>query len=173
MPKYSPQVRFVLLFIVFYIVMHVSYLAVPIEYLINFVYRWGINEPAAWVINAITNEQTVRVEGHRLISKTAILEIVRGCDGSGVFFIMASAILAFSASMRYKFWGVLSGLVLIYLLNQTRVIVLYFVVSKEPDWFVPLHTYYIPTLLIIIMCCFFIWWLDWVKKNDERFQAAA
>ncbi len=171
MPTYSPQVRFVLLFIVFYIVMHVSYLAVPIEYLINFVYRWGINEPAAWVINTISAENIVRVEGHRLISKTAILEIVRGCDGSGVFFIMASAILAFSASLRYKLWGVLSGLVLIYLLNQTRVIVLYFVVSKEPDWFVPLHTYYIPTLLIIIMCCFFIWWLEWVKKNDERFQA--
>lgn len=172
MPKYSPQVRFVALFIVLYIIMHVSYLAIPIDYLINFVYRWGINEPAAWVINAITAENTVRVEGHRLISKTAILEIVRGCDGSGVFFIMASAILAFTASVHYKLWGLFSGLVLIYLLNQTRVIVLYFVVSKEPDWFVPLHTYYIPTLLIIIMCCFFIWWLDWVKKNDARFQAA-
>ena len=83
MQNVSPQVRFVLLFIAFYAVMHFTYLAVPIEYLINFVYRWGINEPAAFVINAITAADTVRVEGHRLISKTAILEIVRGCDGSG------------------------------------------------------------------------------------------
>lgn len=173
MQNISPQVRFVVLFIGLYALMHFSYLAVPIEYLINFVYKWGINEPAAWVINAITAADTVRVEGHRLISKTAILEIVRGCDGSGVFFIMSSAILAFTASIRFKFWGVLSGLILIYLLNQTRVVVLYFVVSNKPDWFTPLHTYYIPTLLIIIMCCFFIWWLDWVKRRDPRFQTAA
>lgn len=173
MPNISPQVRFIILFVVFYTIMHFSYLAVPIEYLINFFYRWGINEPAAFVINAIASENIVRVEGHRLISKTAILEIVRGCDGSGVFFIMSSAILAFTASARYKFWGLLSGLVLIYLLNQTRVIVLYFVVSHQPDWFTPLHTYYIPTLLIIIMCCFFIWWLDWVRKRDTRFQTSA
>ncbi|MEM7466406.1 MAG: exosortase family protein XrtM [Pseudomonadota bacterium] len=173
MENLSPQVRFVVLFILLYAVMHFSYLAVPIEYLINFVYRWCINEPAAWVINTLTAPDTVRVEGHRLISKTAILEIVRGCDGSGVFFIMASAILAFSASFKFKAWGVLSGLVLIYLLNQTRVVVLYFVVSIKPDWFTPLHTYYIPTLLIIIMCCFFIWWLNWVKDHDVRFQTAA
>ena len=172
MHKLSPQIRFVALFIILYALMHFGYLAVPIEYLINFVYRWGINEPAALVINAITSADTVRVEGHRLISKTAILEIVRGCDGSGVFFIMSSAILAFTASPRFKAWGVLSGLVLIYLLNQTRVVVLYFVVSNKPDWFTPLHTYYIPTLLIIIMCCFFIWWLDWVKRHDPRFHTA-
>ena len=60
----------------------------------------------------------------------------------------------------------LAGATLVYLLNQARIIILYFVVAYRPDWFTPLHTYYIPTFLIVVVCIFFASWAMWATVTE-------
>jgi exosortase family protein XrtM len=63
--------------------------------------------------------------------------------------------------------GVLGAIGLTYLLNQTRVIVLYFVVAYRNDWFGLLHDYLVPTLIIALCSLFFAWWATWSIRSDS------
>ncbi|MGR8921321.1 MAG: exosortase family protein XrtM [Gammaproteobacteria bacterium] len=161
----SPQMTFVALFAGLYVIMHLAYFQLSNDTL-GQLYELAINRPAAMVINAVTDGPQVEVRGNRLESDRAILEIVRGCDGSGVIFILAAAILAFGARLRHKLVGVLLAVGLIYVLNQARVVVLYFVVVHRPEWFTPLHTFYIPTLLIVAACLFFVGWASLAAPHE-------
>jgi hypothetical protein len=35
---------------------------------------------------------------------------------------------------------------------------LYFIAATTPAWFLPMHTYFVPSLLIIVMALFFVLW---------------
>lgn len=54
----------------------------------------------------------------------------------------------------------LLGAVLVYALNLARLVGLYFVAAYHLPWFLPLHTYFIPSLLIVIVALFFMWWVS-------------
>jgi exosortase family protein XrtM len=102
-------------------------------------------------------EQILAVHNH-LQSPRADLEIVRGCDGAGALFLLMAAILAFPAPFKRKLKGVVLGVLLMYSLNLIRISGLYFVVAYHKDWFLLVHTYLAPTLLIVLACLFFAWW---------------
>lgn len=168
----SPRVGFIVCFVCLYVAMHAIYFQLPDSALAE-LYRFAINEPAAWAINLVGHGPPVDVDGHRLVSPVAVLEIVRGCDGAGVVFITASAIIAFSAPWLHKAVGLVLGIVLIYGLNQLRVVVLYFVVVMRPDWFTPLHAFYIPTLIVIAASLYFLAWLSFSVPDDPPQPSAA
>jgi exosortase family protein XrtM len=167
----SPGFAYLAGFAVLYLIMHLLYHAVPDRVLADVVYRWGINTPAAWIIDLIAPDANVRVDGNSLLAPRVHLEVVRGCDGSGAFFIACAAILAFRASWRARCAGVLLSFVTVFVLNEARVITLFFVVAHRPAWFMPLHTYFIPLVLIGAICAMFALWARAATRADV--EAAA
>ncbi len=105
----------------------------------------GVVKVCADLINIIAPLEQVLAQQNHLISAHAKLEIVRGCDGAGVLFLVISAILVFPASLRRKLLGLLFGVSLIYGINLLRIGALYFVVAYQPDYFSLIHTYLAPT----------------------------
>jgi exosortase family protein XrtM len=95
---------------------------------------------------------------NHLLSAKANLEIVRGCDGAGVLFLVVSAIIAFPSIWRRRLVGLFLGIGLIYLLNLLRICILYFVIAYRPGWFPLVHVYLAPTLMVMVGCCYFAWW---------------
>ena len=173
MQTFRPSVTFVILFALLYALFHTLYFLIPDTVLRDLVYRWVINAPAAAAINALTSEHAVSVRGNQLVSPRVVLEVVRGCDGSGVFFIVSAAMLAFQASLTRKIAGIAASLAVVYVLNELRVIVLYFALVHRPTWFMPLHTYFIPTFLIVAICLLFLVWGRWVIAGEGRDAVAA
>jgi exosortase family protein XrtM len=97
------------------------------------------------------------------------LEIVRGCDGAGVLFLIISAILVFPAGLMRKLLGLLLGIGLIYGLNLLRICILYYVIAYQPSWFQLIHTYAAPTLMVILGCFYFAWWaFGSTAQNHEQ-----
>lgn len=172
MKQTTAQLRFLLLFAAIYAAFHFLYFQIP-DRSLAVAYQGIINKPAAFVINHISAEAHVKASGNRLSSPRAVLEIVRGCDGSGVFFIVTAAILASGAALKRMLVGLGTSALLVYGLNQLRVIGLYFVVAHRPEWFTALHTYYVPTLLIVIVCIFFAAWLNWAYRDVVTTTTAA
>jgi exosortase family protein XrtM len=152
------HLRFLLLFALGYVVLHSLYFCVPTPILVDHVYHYGIVKVAAALIGWLAPGEAVNAAGHRLWSARASLEIVRGCDGSGVLFLLTAAVLAQAAPLKKKLLGVLGALALVYLLNQLRVVGLYFVASYREAWFVPLHAYFIPILMILLSVLYFAGW---------------
>ena len=147
---------FPLVYVAFYLV----YLCVPDSLLSAWVYRYTINEPAAFFIRLLASDVVLRVDDHRLLAPGITLEIVRGCDGSGAFFLAAAAILAVGAGVRLTLLGLTGAAIFVFVLNEARVIALYFTAVYRPAWFTTLHAYLIPLLMIVMLGMLFSLWVS-------------
>jgi len=152
--------RFVLVFAAVYAALYLGYSAVPDSFLRDNVYFYAMVCPAKAIINWATPAERVTGTQNRLESPAARLNIVRGCDGSGVEFLLVAAIIALRARPWRTFWGIIGAVALVYVLNQLRIIALYFVDTYQSTWFTPLHVYFIPTLMILAATIYFAAWAE-------------
>jgi exosortase family protein XrtM len=135
-----------------------GYFKIPVELFVNVIYYHGVVAICADLINWLAPLEVVFAKQNHLLSAKADLEIVRGCDGAGVLFLVVSAVLVFPSGLKRKLIGLLLGFALIYSLNLLRIFALYFVIAYQPGWFQLIHTYIAPTLMVIFGCCYFAWW---------------
>ncbi len=149
---------FLVLFAATYLILYSCYAVTPDAVLRNDVYYYTIVYPAKTAINWLApGEQVVGVQ-NRLQSMHSNLNIVRGCDGSGVAFLLIAAIVAYRARIRATLLGVAGAVMLTCALNQARIVVLYFIDSYRPAWFTAVHVYFTPTLMILAAMIYFAVW---------------
>ena len=146
------------LFVGCYALLNYGYFKIPDGLFMNVIYYHGVVTICADLINMISPWEQVLAQQNHLLSAKANLEIVRGCDGAGVLFLVVAAIIAFPSTWRRKLIGLLLGIGLIYLLNLLRISILYFVIAYQPNWFLLVHVYLAPTLMVLVGCCYFAWW---------------
>lgn len=159
---------FILVFGAVYLVLHVAYLQVPTPFLVEVAYHYAIVQPAAAIVAWLAPGEAVQVSDNQLSSARAALEIVRGCDGAGLLFLLVAAIAAVDASPGRKLRGALGGGVMVFVLNELRIVGLYFVAAHHHSLFVPLHVYFIPMLEILACAAYFAWWLNhWSPAEDD------
>ncbi len=156
--------RFIIIASVLYGLFHFAYYKVPDEVLRTKVYPTIIGHLAAKTINTITPDRNVRVRDHAIISDGVKLNIVRGCDGSGVLFMLIAAILGFGATVRQTLVGLVLGTLTVYVINQVRIVGLFYVIEHNRMWFPPVHTYFAPTLIIFLIAGFFLAWTHWATS---------
>jgi len=160
--------RFVVVAAVLYGLMHLAYHKVPDDTLREVIYPNLIGHAAAKVINTITPDRYVRVSDNKIASKKAVLNIVRGCDGSGVWFMLLAAVLGYGAKFKHTLVGLVLGSLTVYLVNQLRIIGLYYLVEYNRMLFPAVHTYFAPTLIVFIIAAFFLWWTRWVAIHEQN-----
>jgi exosortase family protein XrtM len=177
-PAAVPHHRWILgliCFVAIYLVLYAGYMSVPDRWLIEQVYFHAIVAPGAAAIHALATGDPVQAIGNRLIHGGSVIEIVRGCDGAAMLFLLAAAIGTFAAtrqaSMRAAAWGLLGALAAVWVLYQARVVTLYFAVTRHPDWFVPLHAVVFPTLFVLCGLVYFSLWSAGAARRDAP-QAA-
>ncbi len=153
--------RFVILFIILFAVFEGLYFLVPIDYLNNTLYPLLITEPCTAIINFFNGDSSVVARNSFIQSRTANLQIVRGCDGSGVLFLLIAAILAFNTSLKNKFVGIISGILFVYIVNTIRIIFIYYIVSHYKQYFVEFHSLIAPSIIILLTSMAFIAWANW------------
>jgi len=153
--------HFVAVLVAIYAALHALYFAVPDRVLRQVVHYYAIVAPSAGLIRLAVPQEPVSAREGTLQSPQASLSIVRGCDGAGVAFLLTAAVLAFPAPLRRKVLGVAGALALTYLLNQLRVVGLYFIAAYRHDWFDLLHNFLIPTFIIVMCCVAFAGWASW------------
>ena len=136
---YRPQISFVALLVLWYRTFAWAYRQVLDHLLADRVYRWGNNEVVAHIINLLHADAQVSVDAHRLVSPRATLEVVRGCDGCGLLFLLSAAVLAFKVAWQRRLQDLLAAVAIVYAPNELHVVALYFVLANQPAWFVPLQ----------------------------------
>jgi len=157
MNKWHEWFQFIL-FLAGYALLDYAYFQIPDSTLANFIYYYGFTAVCTDVINIIAPLEQVSAQQNHLLSANTDLEIVRGCDGAGILFLLVSAILAFPSKWPRKLLGVLIGIGLIYFLNLLRISILYFFNAYHPEWFQMIHVYLAPTLMVMAGCAYFAWW---------------
>ena len=113
-------------------------------------------QPAAALINAVWPDQYVQAQGHSLISAHQRINVLNGCEGLEVAFLLVAALLASPMSWRRKMIAILCGLPTVYLFNQLRITALWQVQQTHPDLFGMMHGTVLPLVLIALTLLFFL-----------------
>jgi len=126
--------------------------------------HWVIDEgtvrPAAWLARLITGDSSIVAAGSQLRAPDGAVNVLYGCEGTDVLMLLLSAILAAPASWRRRLAGLLLGTVVVFALNQARVLALFYALRKQPDWFGPVHGLIGPVVVVVAVSAFFLAWLQ-------------
>lgn len=128
-------------------------------------------KPSAALIGLITPSEQVVAVDHRLVSPQARLSILNGCEGIETMLLLVSAILAYAIPWGAKFLGALAGILLVYGLNQVRIVALYYAFRHDRELFDLLHGYVAPVILIVAGGLYFLWWI--ARQTPPRAAAPA
>lgn len=120
--------------------------------------------PAAALIHIMSPELPVWAEGSRLKAPGGGINVLNGCEGTEVLFLLYAAFAAAVMPWRARLAGLAAGTLLVYALNQARVIALFHAYRSDRAWFDLLHGTVAPLALIAITTLFFLYWLE---RHDQ------
>ena len=160
-----PLIRLTGSFALFFLVMQWGYQAASGTVIEHILIDEATVKPSAALINQLAPNARVRSHGAQLTSPNIRLSILNGCEGMESLFLMIAAILAYRCRWKDKLIGLTLGTLLIYGLNQLRIVGLYFALRQDQGLFAAIHGYIGPTLIIAIGVLFFTWWTQWTMRT--------
>lgn len=116
-------------------------------------------KPAAWLIDWLTPEVAVQAVGSRLKAPGGGINIVNGCEGTEVVFLIVAAMLVAPMAWRWRLLGIVAGSLLVFVSNQGRILSLFYAYRADKPLFDLLHGIVAPVLLILVTIVFFVWWV--------------
>jgi exosortase family protein XrtM len=124
--------------------------------------------PAAIVINTVVPKASVTAHGNDLSTPYGRISVLQGCEGTEAIFLLIAAIVPFPTAWKTKLLGIGAGIVLVYAMNQLRLLALVVSLLWHREWFSSLHGIIAPTFIVLAGCLFF---LVWANIASPRVQA--
>ncbi|WP_158622686.1 archaeosortase/exosortase family protein [Aquabacterium soli] len=124
---------------------------------------------AAALIQIIDPTTGVQPVGSRLQAPGGGINIINGCEGVDVLFLMMAAMLVAPISISARLMGISLGVCVVLGLNQARVIGLFYAYRGDRSLFDMLHGVVAPLMLIVAVSAYFLLWLNWhapVKRDS-------
>lgn len=112
-------------------------------------------KPAAAMIQIITPEINALPVAASIKASGGGLNILNGCEGTEIMFLLVAAFAAVRMGWRRKLIGLALGLGLVFLLNQARILALFYTFRNERNLFDILHTTILPAALVIAVALYF------------------
>jgi exosortase/archaeosortase family protein len=150
---------FLLLFAVLYFALAQAWNAGLSRWVIDF----GTVQPAAWLARQLCGDESIVADGSRLASARASVNVLFGCEGTDVSLLLVAAMLAAPATWRDRALGLLAGLCFVFVVNQARLLALFFALRDRRSWFGPLHGLVAPLAVVVAVSAFFLGWLRWTR----------
>jgi exosortase family protein XrtM len=138
------------------------------------VHRLVVDHATVGVSVVLINTLTPAV--HAVGAGTAVhapgggLNIVNGCDGTETWFLLCAAFAAASLSWRARALGLAFGTVVVFAVNQVRILALFYANRSDPEMFNLLHAIVGPIVVIVAVACFFY---AWMAHHATRFTETA
>ncbi len=167
------ELRFALIFLLLFFALQYGYSACKGGIVEHFVVDLATVRPSAAAINLIAPDANAQAIGHRIVSPRGSLSLLNGCEGTETVFLLLAAIASFNAPWRHKLKGAALGTLIVYGLNQCRIVALFFATQQDRKWFDMLHGIIAPTLIIVLSCLFFLWWASQSATGGNEQKSAA
>jgi exosortase/archaeosortase family protein len=126
----------------------------------RFVIDFATVKTAALFINTFDPIAGVTAVGTRLSAPGGGINILNGCEGLDVLFLVVAAMLVAPQKWSACLVGIAIGGVFIFLMNQIRIIALFYAFRNDKTVFDALHGFVTPFLLVIAAIAFFSIWLN-------------
>lgn len=114
---------------------------------------------AAALIGGYAPQIGARAEGPRLVAPGGSINVLNGCEGTDILFLLCAAMLAAPIAWRHRLLGLALGVPLVFVLNQARLLALFHAFRTDPEWFAWLHGSVGPLILVLAVGLFFAAWV--------------
>lgn len=115
--------------------------------------------PAALLANLLTPGIHATASNYSLQAPDGRLNIINGCDGLEALFLLMAAFVVAPLDWRRSLGGMAVGVPVVSLLNQVRILTLFYAFRASPPLFDVLHATITPVAVIVLVCCYFYAWL--------------
>lgn len=127
---------------------------------------------AVAMINGLTPEAQARGAAASIRAAGGGINIRNGCEGTEIWFLLVAAIAGFPAGWRARLLGMLAGAVVVFVLNQARVLGLFYGLRHDRDLFDLLHTLIAPLCMVAGALLFFLAWVAWSGRQAAPGQGS-
>lgn len=134
------------------------YYVMPTAVVENGIVRVFTVIPSGILLDWLTPGYRVTTAGTRILSPIANLNVLKGCEGTEVLLLLYASMIAMWRPLKATCLGLLVGTVLVFALNQIRVVSLYFVAAYHQPYFELVHGFLAPLLIIAVVALFFLYW---------------
>lgn len=118
------------------------------------------SQPAALLIDLLQPALQATSVGTRVLAPGGLgVNINNGCEGTDLYFLLLAAFAAVALPWKTRCLGLSLGLIVSFVLNQVRIIALFFAQRSDHALFDLLHTTMAPVLLVIALGLYFHTWL--------------
>lgn len=111
--------------------------------------------PAAAMVNLITPQIGAQAQGASIKAPGGGLNILNGCDGMEVAFLLIAGFLSLKLPLKPRLAGLALGLLLVFVLNQARILTLFYAFRTDRQLFDALHTAVLPVVLVALIALYF------------------
>jgi exosortase family protein XrtM len=130
--------------------------------------HWVIGDltvkPTARVLQWLSPEVGVQALGNQLRAAGGGLVVKKGCEGVEIMFMLVAAFAAACMSWRRKLLGLGLGLVVVFVLNQIRLVGLFYAYRYNSELFGLLHGTVAPIVLVLLVG---LYSLAWFKPSRD------
>jgi len=130
---------------------------------------WATEHSAAllnllgWETN--TYNHPVKPTTYLAISNQPVLAVYEGCNSLNVIIVFISFLFAFGPFSKAMWWFVPMGVLIIYFSNLMRIILLFIVSVKLPDYLYFTHKYLFTAFIYAVVFVLWAWWMFWPGKR--------
>jgi exosortase/archaeosortase family protein len=111
--------------------------------------------PAAGLVRWLTPAIQARAVASSIKAPGGGINILNGCEGVEVMFLLLAALAAVRISWRRRLVAILLGLGLVFALNQARIVTLFYAFRADRQLFDLLHTTLLPVVLVALTAAYF------------------
>jgi exosortase family protein XrtM len=129
-------------------------------------------QPAAWLSRLVCADDSIVADGSHLRSARGSLNVLFGCEGMDVLLVLGAAVLVTPVGWGDRLVGLLAGVVVVFAVNQLRLLALFLSIRSEPGWFGALHGLVAPLFVVALVAAYFVGWLNWSRRAEFRGVAA-
>ena len=123
--------------------------------------------PASFIINILTPHEKTFVRNISICGRNVSMTIMRGCEGTEGMVLVLAAVLAFPAGVKQKLPAVVLGILIVYLANLSRIVLLFYSLRYAPDLFQTMHIYVGQVYIIAVGLMYFLVWATRILQYEK------
>ncbi|XMO87487.1 exosortase family protein XrtF [Algibacter sp. AS12] len=175
--KYKSVIKFILTFLLVYTVLSVGYkLYLQFSDGSKFYPDYFTHLVAVQTENVLNNlgyptqvlphpdEPSMKV----LLNGKYLARIIEGCNGFSVIILFTSFVVAFSGKLKTTLFYILSGSVLVYIVNLLRIVVLTIGLYYYPEYKDVLHAVVFPGIIYGMVFLLWVFWVNRFSKLNKK-----
>jgi len=113
------------------------------------------------IVNALTPAAGAEAHGASILAPGGGVTVLNGCEGTEVLFLLFAALAAYPFSWTMRVAGMAAGTLYVFVINQIRLVALFYAIRNNPELFAQLHAVVAPLALILCTLLFFIGLRSW------------